>query len=64
MKNPKGFDRRTLLFNQKIILKEIIRHFNDQVKELFETHDVQLKYNPNIIFDSLGKKNPVELGNL
>ncbi len=55
------FDRRKLLFNQKVVLQEIIRQFNEQVKKLFGTHKVRLKYNPNMIFDPLGKKNPIEL---
>jgi len=62
LKEMKGFDRRKLMFNQKAVLQEIIRQFNEQVKKLFGTHEVRLKYNPNIIFDPLGKKNLVELG--
>ncbi len=58
LKETKGFDRRKLLFNQKVVLQEIISQFNEQVKKLFGTYEVQLKYNPNIIFDPLGEKEP------
>ena len=58
LKEMKGFDRRKLMFNQKVVLQEIIRQFNEQVKKLFGNHEVLLKYNPNIIFDPLGEKEP------
>ncbi len=56
LKETKVFDRRKLLHNQKEVLQEIIRQFNEQVKNLFGFYDVRLKYNPNIIFDPLGEK--------
>jgi len=64
LKEMKGFDRRKLMFNQKVVLQEIISQFNEQVKKLFGNHEVLLKYNPNIIFDPLGEKEPCRIRQL
>ena len=61
LKEKNGFDRRKLLFNQKEVIQEIIRQFNNQVRDLFSFYDVRMKYNPFIKFDPLGKDEPYKI---
>jgi len=58
LKEKDGFDRKKLLSNQKEVILEIVRQFNEQIKELFGFHDVRISYDPYIRFDPLGLDGP------
>ena len=61
LKEKDGFERKKLFSNQKEVIQEIIRQFNEQVRELFGFHDVRLKYDPYIRFDPLGEDEPYRI---
>ncbi len=54
LKEKNGFDRKKLIYNQKEVIQEFIRQFNNQVKELFGYRDVLLKYDPYIKYKPFG----------
>ena len=58
LKEKDGFDRKKLLSNQKEVILEIVRQFNERVKELFGFYNVRISYDPYARFDPLGLGSP------
>jgi hypothetical protein len=58
IREKEGFNRIKLLHSQNEVLQEIVKQFNEHVKKFFGSHKIQINYNPDIIFDLLGKIDP------